>query len=143
MALRFFIMICKNGTEEECIRRNLFGTTPSSGQMLRALQIGDAGFLLNIETGALHGVFEAASQPQMHIEPDAWQGRFPLQVRVRPRGKVERLNRGSEILSNLGIIRPGKKAPSFPVNWLQVFRRADATLLGSDRRRRHQTRMVR
>ena len=28
-------------------------------------------------------------------------------------------------------------------NWLQVFRRADATLLGSKRRRRHQTRTVR
>jgi len=28
-------------------------------------------------------------------------------------------------------------------NWLQVFRRADATLLGSDRRRPHQTRAVR
>ena len=29
------------------------------------------------------------------------------------------------------------------VNWLQVFRRADATLLGSDRRQPHQTRAVR
>jgi len=28
-------------------------------------------------------------------------------------------------------------------NWLQVFRRADATLLGSDRRRPHQTRAMR
>jgi hypothetical protein len=28
-------------------------------------------------------------------------------------------------------------------NWLQVFRRADATLLGSERRRPHQTRAVR
>jgi hypothetical protein len=28
-------------------------------------------------------------------------------------------------------------------NWLQVFRRADATLLGSDRRQPHQTRAVR
>ena len=28
-------------------------------------------------------------------------------------------------------------------NWLQVFRRAEATLLGSERRRRHQTRTVR
>ena len=28
-------------------------------------------------------------------------------------------------------------------NWLQVFRRVDATLLGSERRRPHQTRAVR
>lgn len=115
MAGRFFIMVCRNDTEGECIKRNLFGTTPPGGQMLRALQIGDTGFLLNIEAGVLHGIFEAESQPQMNIEPDAWQGRFPVQVRVKPRGKVERLTRGSEILSKLGIIHPGKKAPSFPV----------------------------
>jgi len=29
------------------------------------------------------------------------------------------------------------------INWLQVFRRADATLLGSDRRQLHQMRAVR
>ena len=29
------------------------------------------------------------------------------------------------------------------INWLQVFRRVDATLLGSERRQPHQTRAVR
>ena len=48
MAGRFFIMICRDDTEGECTKRNLFGTSPSGGQMLRALQIGDTGFLLNI-----------------------------------------------------------------------------------------------
>jgi hypothetical protein len=115
MAGRFFIMICRDDTEGECTKRNLFGTSPSGGQMLRALQIGDTGFLLNIQSGTLHGVFEAESELQMNIEPDAWQGRFPVQVRVKPRGQVDKLTRGHEILSKLGIIRPGKKAPSFPV----------------------------
>ena len=116
MAARFFILNCTDETEKECIKRNLFGTNASDAWLLDALQIGDTGFLFNIDSNALHGVFEAKSQPQPYIEPGAWQGRFPIQVRVAPRGKIERLSGGFEILTSLGIISPGKKAPSFPIH---------------------------
>ncbi len=116
MAARFFILICTDETEKECISRNLFGTNASDAWLLDALQIGDTGFLFNIDSYALHGVFEAKSQPQPYIEPGAWQGRLPIQVRVAPRGKIERLSGGFEILTSLGIISPGKKAPSFPIH---------------------------
>ncbi len=116
MAARFFILLCTDETEKECISRNLFGTKAPDAWLLDALQIGDTGFLFNIDSYALHGVFEAKSQPQPYIEPGAWQGRFPIQVRVAPRGKIERLSGGFEILTSLGIISPGKKAPSFPIH---------------------------
>ena len=44
---------------------------------------GDTLFLLNYETNRLHGVFEAASDGRMNIEPDAFDGYFPAQVRIK------------------------------------------------------------
>jgi transitional endoplasmic reticulum ATPase len=116
MSGRFFIMVCTKPTEAECLERNLFGGTPDFREWYRVIRPGDTGFLLNFESGDLMGVFEAISQAQFNIEPDAWKGKFPLQVRVKARGEVQRLGRGQEILRNLNIIRPGKRAPSFPAH---------------------------
>ena len=116
MSGRFFIMVCTNQTEAECLERNLFGGTPDFREWYRVIRPGDTGFLLNFESGDLMGVFEALSQAQINIEPDAWKGKFPLQVRVKARGEVQRLGTGQEVLRNLNIIRPGKRAPSFPAH---------------------------
>jgi len=55
---RCFIMLCDDSTEEECLRRNLFGDMARRLENLDEIESGDIGFLLNInrdETIALKG----------------------------------------------------------------------------------------
>ena len=40
--------------------------------------------LYNFSTKSFFGPFRAASNPTRQLEPQAWGGRFPLQVRVHP-----------------------------------------------------------
>jgi hypothetical protein len=43
---------------------------------------GDICFLYNLDADTLFGPFEARSNGQMNIEPEAWAGRFPAQLKV-------------------------------------------------------------
>ena len=54
------------------------------------------------------------------------------------RGLVPRWSVAQGCMNNV-VVKCGTKTCGHPVNWLQVFRRAEATLLGSERRRPHQT----
>ena len=72
-----FIMLCTERTEKECLDRNLFGDRDWRLQYLREIKTGDIGLLLNIAKGELIGVFKARSEPQLNIEPEAWDGEFP------------------------------------------------------------------
>ncbi len=73
--------------EEECLRRTLFGDMARRLENLDEIEPGDMGFLLNINRDELIGIFPACSEPQLHIEPNAWDGRFAAQVRVEPIGE--------------------------------------------------------
>ena len=43
---RGFIMLCDDSTEEECLRRNLFGDMARRLENLDEIKSGDTGFLL-------------------------------------------------------------------------------------------------
>ena len=80
-------MLCDESTEEECLRRKLFGDMARRLENLDEIEPGDMGFLLNINRDELIGIVRACSEAQLHIEPDAWNGRFAAQVRVEPIGE--------------------------------------------------------
>ena len=86
-------MLCDDSTEEECLRRNLFGDMARRLENLDEIEPGDMGFLLNINRDELIGIFRACSEAQLHIEPKAWNGRFAAQVRVEPVGELQRIKR--------------------------------------------------
>lgn len=116
-----FIMLCTNHTERECLDRNLFGDRDWRLQYLREIKTGDIGLLLNIAKDELIGVFKARSEPQLNIEPDAWGGQFPAQVRVEPIGKLQRIPRAMSIFERIGIRTTklpssGLPVPQFPVH---------------------------
>lgn len=98
-----FIMLCTNRTEKECLDRNLFGGSDWMLQPLREIKTGDVGLLLNISKDELIGVFKTQSEPQLDIEPDAWSGQFPAQVRVEPIGKIQRITGATSIFEKIGI----------------------------------------
>jgi SpoVK/Ycf46/Vps4 family AAA+-type ATPase len=112
-----FIMQCSLNTEFECLQLNLFGAFSSQYDQLKKVDIGDIGFLYNTHTEVLIGVFVAQSRAQSNIIPSAWNGKFPVQVKVRLLGKEKRLNNALDIFKQIGlkikILRSGNKAPAF------------------------------
>lgn len=120
-----FIMLCTSGTEKECLDRNLFGDRARRFQDLCEIKPGDIGILLNVSKDELIGIFKAQSESQLHIEPNAWNGDFPVQVCVEPIGKLLRINDAAFILNKVGLplteLPSGVPVPQFPVCGREIF----------------------
>ena len=78
-----YVFICSYRTERECFERKLFAMPMSDWNRVSQVKKGDILFLLNYQSNRLHGVFEAITDGTLNIEPSAFDGRFPAQVRVR------------------------------------------------------------
>lgn len=121
---RCFIMLCDDSTEEECLRRNLFGDMARRFENLEEIEPGDMGLLLNINRDELIGIFRACSECQLHIKPDAWNGRFAAQVRVEPVGELQRIKEAAYILKKAGLEMrqsvSGALVPEYPVHGRDV-----------------------
>ena len=116
--LNGYVFLCNNRTEGECLERKLFGLPRSEWNRVSQVKEGDILFLLNYQGNRLHGVFEAVSEGKMDIEPYAFDGRFPAQVRVRRRMRCPPLDEAAL----LPLIKRG---------WIRVSRRG--VLLFPDR----------
>ncbi|MHA2283577.1 MAG: hypothetical protein ACXAC5_22270 [Promethearchaeota archaeon] len=118
-------MFCDDLTEGECLKRNLFGDKARKLHDLDEIKPGDIGLLLNINKDELIGIFRACSEPQLHIEPDAWGGKFAAQVRVELIGKFQRIKDAAFILNKAGLgMRPsisGALVPQFPIHGRDVM----------------------
>ena len=116
---RCFIMLANTQTEQECIELRLFGDKANRFELLDEIKQGDIGFLLNIDRDELLGVFRACSEAQLHIEPDAWKGKFAAQVRVELIGELMRINDAAYILGKAGVVMrqlaSGMPGPQYPV----------------------------
>ena len=121
---RCFIMLCDNLTEKECLNRSLFGDKARRLQDLSDIKPGDIGLLLNMSKDELIGVFRACSQAELHIEPDAWGGKFAAQVRVEPIGELQHIKDAAYMLEKAGIgMRQsaiGAPVPQYPVHGRDV-----------------------
>lgn len=122
---RGFIMLCDDLTEGQCLQRCLFGDKARKLQDLTDLEPGDIGLLLNINRDELIGIFRASSKAGLHIEPDAWDGRFAAQVKVELLGELQRITDASYILKKAGValaqLKSGAPAPQYPVHPREVM----------------------
>lgn len=73
-----WIFVCSKNTEGECFIRRLFGDR----KRIKNTKRGDTLFLYNKDTDVLWGPFLAETDLTKDIEPNAWCGGFPYQVRV-------------------------------------------------------------
>jgi len=105
-----YVFLCNNRTEGECLERKLFGAPKTEWNRVSQVKKGDILFLLNYQTNRLHGVFEAAIDGVMDIEPYAFDGYFPAQVRVRRKMRSPSLDEAAL----LPLIKRG---------WIEVSRR--------------------
>lgn len=116
-----FIMQSLKSTQQEAIDRKLFGEVERSFELIKGLKPGDIGFLFNIDTNTLIGSFEAASEAGHNLEPEAWKGKYPAQIRVKFQARLlKQINNANKVLQGMGIefdeLRLGKLQPRLPVH---------------------------
>ncbi|KAL1187900.1 B2 protein [Cardamine amara subsp. amara] len=88
---------CKFSTIQECYAKKLFGLPAPHMAYIKNIDPGLTLFLFNYSDRTLHGIFEAASEGQLNIDPTAWSSNgtdpspYPAQVKVRVRVRCEPL----------------------------------------------------
>ena len=75
-----YVFLCDTTTEAECLNRKLVGATQYHAVRALNIRLGDVLFRYNFQNRILYGPLIAYSAPDCH-EPEAWGGRFPVQVR--------------------------------------------------------------
>ena len=126
-----YVFLCNNRTEGECLERKLFGAPKSEWNRVSQVKKGDVLFLLNYWNNRLHGVFEAVSDGMINIEPYAFDGYFPAQVRVRRKIRCPSLyetellpliKRGWIRVSRRGVLLfPDRLGPKFIDELWRIF----------------------
>jgi len=111
-----------NKSQEECFKRQLFGTSKLYGASAFRVKKGDFLFLLNLDSDVLYGVFKASSDAGVNIEPEAWKGKYPYQVRVEPVWEITPLKNGKKLLKKLGITRSSPISKTATVKLLELYR---------------------
>ncbi len=79
--MRAFIFDCSTNTYREYVDRQLFGSFLGWPLQVRP---GDLCFLYHHGVKELSGIWRAVSPGGHNLVPEAWNGRFPFQVRVEP-----------------------------------------------------------
>lgn len=102
---RGFLFACTQKSETECLERKLFAADRSYGPVAIRVRKGDLLFLNNLEIDTLHGVFEAVSDGHFNIEPKAFDGQYPYQVRVKSLGSVITLDKANRLLNRFEVAR--------------------------------------
>ncbi|ESQ48933.1 hypothetical protein EUTSA_v10020540mg [Eutrema salsugineum] len=88
---------CKFSTIKECHAKKLFGLPAPHMAYIKNIDPGLTLFLFNYSDRTLHGIYEAASEGQLNIDPKAWSPNgtdptpYPAQVKVRVRVRCEPL----------------------------------------------------
>ncbi len=103
--IRGFLFACTKKTESDCFERMLFGTDRVYAPIVIRVRKGDLLFLNNLDTDVLYGVFRAVSDGDSNIQPDAWKGKYPYQVKADIVGEKTSLENARKHLKKLGIKR--------------------------------------
>jgi len=98
---RGHIFVCAEKTREECYRKSLFGSSKAYGAPVLRLKKGDILFLNDLSNDSLSGIYKAASDGGMDIEPEAWKGKYPYQIRFKNLQNTVVLPNAKKILRRL------------------------------------------
>jgi SpoVK/Ycf46/Vps4 family AAA+-type ATPase len=106
-----FFMLCTDRTENECLEKGLFGDKQWLLPHLKSIKKGDFGFLLNVSKDQLLGIFVAEGEAKLNIDPNAWGGNFPAQVKVKLVGELQRIKEAKDKLKKIIELKEIKRDP--------------------------------
>jgi DNA modification methylase len=79
-------------------------------------------FLFDLDAELLYGVFRASSDAGLNLQPEAWKGKYPYQVEVKPLGKIIPLEKAKKLLKKLGIKRHSPIGKKALIKLLELYR---------------------
>jgi len=97
-AINGYVFVCSKNTESECFKESLFGSGKAYGPAVLRIKRGDILFLNNLDKDILYGIFRAASDGELNIQPEAWHGKYPYQVKVEVPTNMLELSNAKRIL---------------------------------------------
>jgi len=122
LSAKSFIFACTDSSQDECFKRMLFGSSKVYGAAAIRVKKGDFLFLWNLDTDVLYGVFRAAVNAQFNIVSEAWQGKYPYQVRVEAVTKIFPLKEAKKLLKNVGIERTSPVNKNKTITLIELYR---------------------
>lgn len=103
--IRGFLFACTDKSEQECLDRLLFSTDKLYGPVVIRIRVGDLLFLNNLDQDTIHGVFVAETDGGFNIQPEAFGGKYPYQVKIKSLGEVVTAKNAKHLLGEFGVKR--------------------------------------
>ncbi len=100
-----FIFRADNKIFEEAIAKNLFGEQEYYLPLVKEIQPGTTIFLYNTQTQKINGPFQAQGAGDKYLDPSAFSGMYPAQVRVKRTETIKSIDASelSEIIGFRGV----------------------------------------